>query len=411
MPGTRRNTAAAAALTLLFLPIPSVYAQSPALAPAAQREPNTGGSKKADGPAAGEITGASPTADSERLARVKRGLATELEVDFQGTPVKKVIEYLNDMAGVDVQVGKVDVSPYTVHLVGRLTIEQVLDFLAKSSFYDWGVQGDKIVLVPEFERVPEQLFSELYDVEPLLLHPRFGVVLSSDLDRLEKALLLHVDPASWDHLDGGPTITTLNLAGRAQLLVRQSARNHVQIERLLKRFNATLERLTDVGWPKTAPPDDGPPPAKPAGTGTPHGLMLTGLFAGEEVRMKFASTGCFHHAEYALHFHGDGRAEVTIQKIVALRKAQLLLGTVKLNREDRIGLNNWLAFARGPHGDGCSTSEYYEIRWLVDGEKVGTEVIAFADCSFGGRNVVSPWNLIALLPSHGAKTDAPILVK
>jgi hypothetical protein len=359
------------------------------------------------------VLGDTRTPDTEQLARLERGLATEIEVDFAGTPLRQVVELLNDLAGVDVRTVEVDHPSTPISMqAGRHTIETVLNHISRVTEYDWGIEEDDIVIRPQ-DSVSNRLFNEIYDVEDILLDPRYGVVLSRDIERLEKAVLRSVD--GWNPEDDGATLTNLNIAGRVHLLVRQTFRHQRAIAKLLKRLEEIAENVDAAQAAPGERPNTAPrsaPQDKPATTGLQHGAMLTGQLEGEEARMRVAIGACINHGVgiYELVFHGTEKSRVTVYEVTDPKKHPERMGTLHLSRADRIGLNNWLTFVRA-HDPDAATSGHFEIRWIVDDETLATEVFAYFNGYDRPKNSLAPWELVGRFQPKPPEHEAPILAK
>jgi hypothetical protein len=261
----------------------------------------------------------------------------------------------------------------------------VLEFVAPVFAGDWSVGADRLYLHSAHLGIAQE-FTDLYDVESLVTHPHDGLALSSDVDRLIEAIRLAVDPSSWQEEYDGTRVTSLNVAGRVHLLIRQSYRNHHDIRKFLRSFEPAVERMIAAARPHHFP--GGKPPVAASWSGQ----MLTGLMQGERARLRYGYYSCWGSEEFEFEFHGNGTAKVSISEIRGDKSH--FLGLVTLSREERVQLNNWLTYILSESHRTEVDREFVTIRWIVDEEFLGNEFLAIPYGDHLPVNCLSPRRLV-----------------
>jgi hypothetical protein len=341
-------------------------------------------------PLAAQAPAASPaatfTADSERIRRLERALATEVDLGFEFALPRDVAEMVLDQTGLALDLGLLDTPRTTVTMPrARRTIEQVLDFVAPVFAGGWSVGADRLYLHSAHLGITQD-FTELYDVESLAAHPHDGLALSSDVDRLIEAIQLAVDPPSWHDVYDGPRVKSLNVAGRMHLLIRQSYRNHRDIRKFLRSFLSAVDRMIVAARPHHFPG------GKPAVAASWSGQMLTGMMHGERARLHYGYYSCWGCEEFEFEFHGNGTAKVSICEIRGHKSH--FLGLLTLSRDERVQLNNWLNYVRSESHRTEVDREFVTIRWIADDEFLGNELLAIPYGDYLPVNCLPPRKLV-----------------
>ena len=114
------------------------------------------------------------------------------------------------------------------------------------------------------------------------------------------------------------------------------------------------------------------------------------LRAGESLRIRFTSGGCFHFYTYDLTFEVTDGARVSVTS-VELDWSQAdrayhdgtkaNLGELSLSSADLAGLDALLAFYRTTSGGGCTKKDKIEICQLRDGHVIAREEFADGSCA------------------------------
>ena len=130
---------------------------------------------------------------------------------------------------------------------------------------------------------------------------------------------------------------------------------------------------------------------------------FSSLPEGDELEMNFATTGCFHFAEYDLKFRRTPKPTVSVVQIGYTWSDELkkmtatnrtTLGELTLSKADLKGLDNLLEFYRSPRRGGCTTHERFSISQRHDGTLTATEHFVDLSCSYERKNLLRITELV-----------------
>ena len=117
-------------------------------------------------------------------------------------------------------------------------------------------------------------------------------------------------------------------------------------------------------------------------------VAFSRLGSGEELRIHFRSSGCFHNDVYDLVFQSGPRPTVTVAGVrygfirsMARDRAPRSVGTLALSDSEVAGLDALLRLYRDrPRGD-CTTTEIVDVAYVRDGAVLASETFIDGSCA------------------------------
>ena len=205
---------------------------------------------------------------------IEAALAKPMQCEFVETPLKDVVEYLQDVAHVQMyldsaalkEAGIDDSAPITCNLRG-LQFEKVLNLVLDSQKLKWTIHHDVLYITSSTKFECEELFeTRALDVADLVVYQDETGKKFEDYSPLVDMITAAIDPKSWLDNGGAGTIQGQSL-GTAKVLV-VTHRYDVQ-----KKVSALVAEIRAIAAKKSG--DDLPYRERPK--------------AGQP-----ATTGCFH---------------------------------------------------------------------------------------------------------------------
>lgn len=203
---------------------------------------------------------------------IEAALQKPISCEFVETPLKDVIDYLKDVARIEIflddsglkEAGIDPAASVTCNLRG-LRLEKVLDLVLKSEKLSWTIHDDVLyVATPAKLDSEEFCTSRVYDVADLVVYQDENGKKFDDYAPLTDLITATIDDKSW--LDNGGAGTILGeTLGTAKVLV---VAHHYQVH---KKISALLAEIRTIAAKKSGgdglPTRTRPKPAQTAATG------------------------------------------------------------------------------------------------------------------------------------------------
>jgi len=126
----------------------------------------------------------------------------------------------------------------------------------------------------------------------------------------------------------------------------------------------------------------GAPRPEPAVAAPPGAVSFAALAPGEEIRVRYASRGCFHDVAHALSFTpGPGGARLAARTERAnLAPGYRFVAPAAVPRADLERLDGLLAYYRSARGGGCTTTDSVAVTLYRGGRPVASERFVDGSC-------------------------------
>lgn len=119
-------------------------------------------------------------------------------------------------------------------------------------------------------------------------------------------------------------------------------------------------------------------------------LKVSTLENNEEIRIEFASRGCFHSTKFFYVLRGGSAKVLDISEVKFQWDAEkkkmvdsgiVPIGTVSLQVEDANGLDHLFSFYRMKSDGGCTTTDHLNVEYVRAGQTIGKEEFTDSTCA------------------------------
>jgi hypothetical protein len=182
--------------------------------------------------------------------RIREALDQPTQIEFVDTPLKDVVDYLQDLHHIEIQLdapalkeaGVEESTPVNENLKG-ISLRSALHLVLGECGLKFVIHNEVLLITNSAKADSEEYMeTRAYPVQDLVLPDRDGAV---DLQPLKEVLTRTVAPNRWAANKGSGRIAEFVVGDRPLLMVSQTQEVHEQIDR-------TLELLRKAGGLKTA---------------------------------------------------------------------------------------------------------------------------------------------------------------
>jgi hypothetical protein len=198
-----------------------------------------------------------PTPSPDRAAaKIEEQLRSPTELEFQGTPLIDVIDYLKDFHQIEIQldtkaltdVGIGSDTPVTKNLKG-ITLRSALRLMLRELNLTYLIR-DEVLLITTPEEAEGRMVTEFYEVGDLVVCRDRDNKNWEDYDSLIKMLTSIVSPNTWNCVDGPGSISPANFGTAKAIVVTQTDAVHCEIAEALQTIRTIAKKTPDLDLPQ-----------------------------------------------------------------------------------------------------------------------------------------------------------------
>ncbi|MBN1394242.1 MAG: hypothetical protein JW959_04410, partial [Pirellulales bacterium] len=190
--------------------------------------------------------------------RIEAVLDSPAHIEFIDTPLKAVIDYLEDFHKIEIQIDTRALSdmgidadtPVTKNLKG-VSLRSALELMLRDLDLTYMVTND-VLLITTPECAESELTTVVYPVTDLVTFRDKSGEIWTDFDSLIELIACTVSPTTWDEVGGSGTIAPQTVGNTQVIVLSQTQEVHRELARV-------LAKLREVG---RLQPSDGRPPLK-----------------------------------------------------------------------------------------------------------------------------------------------------
>jgi len=202
-------------------------------------------------------------------AMVRQALDSPVTFEFQGTPLRDVVQHLADFLRIQIKLDNKALSDVGVATDVPVTCafrnvrtRTALGLMLRELDLTWTV-FDGVLLITTPEKEDSLMEARVYDVRDLVLAKDEKCKPFNDFDSLIALITSTIKPTTWDQVGGPGAIAPFESDGLAAIVVNQTWRIQEQVENLLADLRKTkstkpgqaVARRT-VGSAAVAEPDE-----------------------------------------------------------------------------------------------------------------------------------------------------------